>query len=69
MGLLRFLAVFFVIYLLVRFVRNIVNFTSQRRRPQDIQNHTTAQTGKDKIISKDEGEYVDFEELDNDKNG
>lgn len=63
MGLLRFLAIFFLVYLMVVLVRGM--FRSRRRggtTEGPIRQERAEK--KRKIIPKDEGEYVDFEEVD-----
>jgi len=64
MGLLKFLAVFFLIYLIVRFFRTVFGFLLNKSKRQDT-DETFSETKKEKkIFSKDDGEYVDYEELD-----
>jgi len=60
----RILLIFLVIYLIFRFIRNITIFTVRSRPTQEDQYQEPAPAPKqNKLIEKDEGEYVDYEEL------
>lgn len=61
---MRVLIVFLVIYLIYRFLRNISVFT-MRSRPVHEQEQEPPVTPpkQSKLIEKDEGEYVDYEDV------
>lgn len=63
MGLIRILALLFLVYLVWYLIRGL--FTKSRRASSSKRQGPAEDTVKSerKIISKDEGEYVDFEEL------
>ena len=64
MGLLRFLAIFFLIYLIIRFFRTVFGFVLNKA-PKHNSKETFKETKKkEKIFSKEDGDYVDYEELD-----
>jgi hypothetical protein len=66
--MIRFLFILLLAYLLYRLIRIffVVLFTGRKKR-DEFSEPEPEPTRKKKIIDKDEGEYVDFEELDNDK--
>ena len=65
LSLFRFFAILILVYLLVRFFR--ILFTGRRRNNDHFeQTHTDSNKSRSKIIQDDEGEYVDFEDVDND---
>ena len=62
---MRYLLILILIYLIYRFIRNITVFTFRSggvgEEPPAGPESTPAK--KNKMINKDEGEYVDYEEL------
>lgn len=62
--MIRILLVILFIYLIFRFLRNITVFLMRARpnKEDDIQEPAPAPK-QPKLIQKDEGEYVDFEEV------
>ena len=63
--MIRTFLVILLIYLIFRFIRNITVFTMRSRPgPKETIQDPPAATKQTKIIEKDEGEYVDFEEVD-----
>lgn len=67
MNLIRLLAIAFLIYLLYKLFSMIFLVFRSRRSKEPDEFVTTEKEKKRKIISKDEGEYVDFEEIDSEK--
>jgi len=60
----RILIFIVLIYLVFRFIRNITFFTAKSRPAPDDDHAEPASSPKPKkMIKKDEGEYVDFEEV------
>jgi len=66
--MLRYLLIFFLIWLIYRFIRGVLvirtaarNFQRQEDTPFEPEPETKQ---NQKLISQDEGEYVDFEEMD-----
>jgi len=71
MGLFRILFFLVMVYLLIRWISKLLepapqNKQQNRRGQQSGQDETTIRFNKSgkKIIEKDKGEYVDFEEVD-----
>lgn len=65
MGLFRFLGILFLVYVVYYLIRNLLSILSRKRpRPGDPNVAQDSVHKKRKIISKEEGEYVDFEEVD-----
>ena len=70
-NLIRTLLVFALIYLLIRWLSRLMNPNASRTQQansnwsEDRDGETTIRYNKkgEKIINKDEGEYVDFEEV------
>lgn len=61
---MRVLVVILLIYLIFRFLRNITVFTMRSRSVQKEDFTEPSPPPKtNKLIEKDEGEYVDYEEL------
>lgn len=62
--MIRIFLILLLIYLIYRFIRNITVITtgSHRIRKDDMEKPAEG-TRQTKIIKKDEGEYVDFEEV------
>jgi len=66
--MIRYLAIVLLIYLFYRLVKLLViGFLTRKRSDPDKGSKQHNPSTKRKIIPKDEGEYVDFEELKNDK--
>lgn len=66
MGLFRYLAFFLLFYFLFKFVKRLLFGRTRRPTPFDFEDENkTEEKKKHKIFSKDEGEYVDYEDLDN----
>lgn len=63
MGFLRFLAILFLIYLIYKLFKGILAIFSGWRRKEPESFVSDDKEKKEKIIPKDEGEYVDFEEI------
>ena len=64
----KYLFLGLIIYLLYRFFRIFfVFFTTGRKKRDDFDIPPQDPPKKNKIIDKDEGEYVEFEEIDDDK--
>jgi hypothetical protein len=62
--MIRIFLILLLIYLIFRFIRNITVITMGSRRVRKDDMEKPAQgTKPTKIISKNEGEYVDFEEV------
>ena len=60
----RLLIFIILIYLIFRFIRNITVFTARSRTaPKDNITEPAPTHKPTKMINKDEGEYVDFEEV------
>jgi len=64
MGLFRFLAIFFLIYLVYSLVSSLLRSGRRRGTSQHDTIKEEQVKKRQKIIPKDEGEYVDFEEVD-----
>ncbi len=65
MPVFRFLAILLVVYVCYKLIKLLfIGLFGGRRKEPDFTQKTTDPPKKTKIISKDEGEYVDFEELD-----
>ena len=61
---MKILLIFLLVYLIYRFLRNITFFTMRSRSVrEDIPEPPASQPKQKKIIDKDEGEYVDYEEI------
>jgi hypothetical protein len=71
--LFRFLLIFLISYLIIRFISNLFKVSVPKNNPyQSTNTHDRRKEGdvsinvnkknSDKKISKDEGEYIDFEE-------
>ena len=61
---MRALLVILIFYLIFRFIRNISVFTMRSHSvPQDDPAPSPPPAKQKKIIDKDEGEYVDYEEV------
>ena len=61
---MKTLLVILLIYLIYRFIRNIAVITMRSRQPHKETFEEQAPAPKPtKIIEKDEGEYVDYEEV------
>jgi hypothetical protein len=61
---MRYLLILLLIYLIYRFFRNIVVYAMRSHtRREDIPEEPPQPSKQNKIIEKDEGEYVDYEEL------
>lgn len=63
MGLIRFLAILFLFYLIYKLVTGFFKINRRTRDFMDSANQTEKEKQKAKIIPKDEGEYVDFEDV------
>lgn len=70
-GFFRILFFIVVIYLIIRWIRKIIepaknNFSQNQRGPEKPDGETTIRFNNkgEKIIDKNTGEYVDFEEVD-----
>lgn len=63
MALIRFLAIFFLIYLVFKLIKQLFTGATGKKRSSEPDVTTDQTQQKRKIISKDEGEYVDFEEI------
>ncbi|MFA5815562.1 MAG: hypothetical protein WC865_08070 [Bacteroidales bacterium] len=62
--MIRIFFVILLIYLIFRFIRNITVFTMRSRSvPKDDIEEPPPAPKQTKMIEKDEGEYVDYEEL------
>ena len=64
MALIRYLAVFFLIYFTIKVIIGFFRKRSTRSDPSDPEYINKNDQKRKKIIPKDEGEYVDFEEMD-----
>lgn len=68
---LLYLFVFFFIYMVIRFFSNIFRAFKQGNPQEDTKKEgdltIRKPRGDKKIIDKDEGEYIKYEELDEDK--
>lgn len=70
MALFRFLLIFLLIYLGIRFISRLLfpassannNYSNTKRKEGEVIIEDSPQS-KTKNISKDEGEYVDYEEI------
>jgi len=63
MGLFRFFAIVILVYLIVRFFRILL--TGRRADSNRFkQSQSNIKVNKSKIIPDDEGEYVDYEDVD-----
>lgn len=70
LGFLLFIVVFILVIGLIiistvlGFIRSIFSFGKRSKQTQDFQSSTNEQpTSKSKIFDKNEGEYVDYEEV------
>ena len=64
----RFLAIMLVVYVLYKLIKLMfIGLLGGRRKEPDFTQKQPDPPEKTKIISDDEGEYVDFEELGKDK--
>ena len=62
--MIRTFLIILLIYLLFRFIRNITVFSMRSRSvPKDDIKEPAPAPKQSKMIKKDEGEYVDYEEL------
>jgi len=67
-SMFRFLAILLGAYLLYKLVKLIIiGIFAPKRKPADFSQSTKNPPKMNKIINKDEGEYVDFEEVDRKK--
>ena len=62
MLLLRYIAILVLFIVLVRFFRNLLS--GSRKRKNQFEQSAENESKNKKIIRDDEGEYVDFEEID-----
>jgi len=64
----RYLLIVLLVYLLYRLFKIFFIFlTSGRKKRDEFTEPPPSSRGRNKIINKDEGEYVDFEEIDDEK--
>ena len=64
--MIRFFLVFLLFYLIFRIIRNVTVFTARSRRvPEDDFKKPEPAAKPNKLIEKDEGEYVDYEDIKN----
>ncbi len=64
----RFLAILLFVYVVYKLIKILfISMFTSRKPPADYSQSPPEPQKKKKIITKDEGEYVDFEEVDDDK--
>jgi flagellar basal body-associated protein FliL len=70
LGFLFFIVIFILVVVLIiistvlGFIRSIFSFGKRNKQTQDFQSNTEEQpTSRSKIFDKNEGEYVDYEEV------
>ena len=63
--MIRYLAILLLVYLVYRLIRMFFySVFAKKQTPHDPSGGSAEQQKKRKIIPREEGEYVDFEELD-----